>query len=84
MKAYLCIGYLCKYSEYPRSEYIKGHDLQVILKSIIDNYFDASTRFILIDVKDFLCNDNELKELLYILSEFGKRARYKWFCPRSI
>lgn len=76
MKAYLCIGSLCKSGKYPSPGDIKGHDLQVLLTEIVNKHFDSEAKPILTDDGDFLCNDQELKELLHILSEFGKRARY--------
>lgn len=76
LKAYLCIGYLSKYGQYPKADEIKGHDLQVLLQKILDHYFDGENRPILVADKDFLSTNNLLKDLLHILSEFGKRARY--------
>lgn len=75
MKCYICIGYLCKHDKYPQPEEIKGHDLEVLLQKIL-SYFDGESRPILMDDEDFLATDPDLKKLLHILSEFGKRARY--------
>ena len=81
MKAYICLGYFHKNQKLPDFRYLKnlGHDLENLLKEITDNYyydfdrpqFDLDNRFI--------CADSDLKELLFILSEFGKKSRYHNF-----
>ncbi|MDQ1769299.1 hypothetical protein GQR60_00520 [Labilibaculum sp. A4] len=78
MKAYICLGYFHKHEELPNFRYPKnlGHDLEKLLKEIIDNYyFDFdSPQFDLYN--EFIQTNSDLKELLFILSEFGKLARY--------
>jgi len=81
MKSHICLGYLYKEGKYPTISYIKtlGHDLEKLLKEILSEYFIDQERTILLNDKIFLKNNVELKELLYILSEFGKLARYHNF-----
>jgi hypothetical protein len=53
-----------------------GHDLDNLLKEIIDNYYlDYEREQFIID-KDFLTQDKDFLYLLHIISEFGKHARY--------
>lgn len=81
MKAYICLGHFHKHQELPSSRYIKnlGHDLEKLLKEIIDNYyFDFNTPQFDLDYQ-FILMDSDLKELLFILSEFGKLSRYHNF-----
>lgn len=78
MKAYICLGHHHKYQELPSHDYIRrlGHDLEKLLKNIVDNYyFDYDRHQFDVD-NEFIQTDTDLKELLSILSEFGKLARY--------
>lgn len=78
MKAYICVGHFHIHQELPNFRYLRslGHDLEKLLKKIIDNYyFDFDRPQFDVD-KEFIKNDADLKELLFILSEFGKLARY--------
>lgn len=78
MKAYICIGHFHLYQKLPNFRYLKnlGHDLEKLIKKIINNYyFDFDRPQFYID-EEFIKNDPDLKELLFILSEFGKLARY--------
>ncbi|MCB9034021.1 MAG: hypothetical protein H6553_09300 [Chitinophagales bacterium] len=78
MKAYICLGYFNKYQELPSFKYLKdlGHDLKKLLNEIIINFYhDFKMPQFIIDYK-FITSDIDLKELLFILSEFGKLARY--------
>lgn len=81
MKAYICLGYFNKHNEFPNSKYLKGlgHDLEKLLKEIIDNYYFEFDRPQFAIDNEFIRTDSDLKELLYILSEFGKLARYHNF-----
>lgn len=81
MKAYICLGYLHKYGKLPDSNYLKdlGHDLEKLLSEIIEKYYtDFNLPQFDLD-KDFIKTDLDLKRLLFILSEFGKLARYHNF-----
>lgn len=81
MKAYICLGYFHKHQELPNFRYLKnlGHDLEKLLKEIIENYyFDFDRPQFDLD-NEFVQTNSDLKELLFILSEFGKLARYHNF-----
>ncbi|SDK92904.1 hypothetical protein SAMN04487898_11348 [Pedobacter sp. ok626] len=81
MKTYICLGYFNVHGDYPNLNYIKGlgHDLEALIRRILFEFFDDQGKYHLINDRGFLENDAELKELLYILSEFGKMARYHNF-----
>lgn len=81
MKAYICLGHFHKYQKLPNSKYLKdlGHDLEKLLKEIIQNYYTDFERPQFDLDNEFIRTDAELKELLFILSEFGKLARYHNF-----
>jgi hypothetical protein len=78
MKAYICIGHYHKHNKLPNSGYIRGigHDLEKLLQEIILNYYTDFERPQFDLDNEFLKKDTDLKELLFILSEFGKLARY--------
>jgi len=77
MKCYICAAYFNKNQTFPDLKYIKGrgHDLIKLLDFILDNEFSAD-RPILVEYKVFLQDNNEFRELLGVLSEFGKYSRY--------
>ncbi|MDR6560021.1 MULTISPECIES: hypothetical protein [unclassified Arcicella] len=78
MKAYICLGYFKKNGILPDYKYLKnlGHDLELLLQEILDNFF-SEFRTVQYQVdRDFLTNDKDLKELFFLLSEFGKISRY--------
>lgn len=78
LKSYICLGYHNVNGEYPTFKYLKnlGHDIESLLKEIVTNYyFDFKRPQYKIDA-DFLKDDIDLKELLFIISEFGKKSRY--------
>src|SRR5699024_8457275 len=64
--------------ELPKPKFIinLGHDLEKILQEILDNYYFEFDRPQFDIDNEFLNTNSDLKELLYILSEFGKLARY--------
>lgn len=78
MKSYICLGYYNLNSSYPPLGYIKklGHDLEGLKQKILSKYFDDQGKYYLIEDRKFLDTDTEFKNLLSILSEFGKMARY--------
>lgn len=78
LKSYICLGYFDIHKKYPAPNYLKGlsHDLELLLKEILENYFTDYDRAQFDEDLDFLTKNSDLKELLYILSEFGKKARY--------
>lgn len=78
LKSYICIAYFEKHNVFPSSDYLKklGHDLEKLLTEILQNYYDTKDHNLIIEEFKFLKNDKEFKELLYIISEFGKYGRY--------
>ena len=78
MKSYICVGHFNNYQKLPSFKYLKtlGHDLEKLLEEIINNYFFEFDRPQFYHDDEFIRNNTELKELLYILSEFGKLSRY--------
>lgn len=78
MKSYICLAYENLNKKYPTYKYLKslGHDLESLLNEILKYYyFDYCREQYLKDV-EFLRDNKDLKELLHILSEFGKKSRY--------
>lgn len=81
MKAYICLGHFHVKNELPNFKYLKklGHDLEKLLSEIIDKYyFHYNGPQYNLD-NEFLKNSSDLKELLFMLSEFGKLSRYHNF-----
>lgn len=79
MKCYICFGHLHQEGIYPRPEYLKdqlGHNLLPLKNEICKRYFKNFDHPDLIKDYEFLNDNGELLELLSILSEFGKQARY--------
>ena len=78
MKCYICLVYEARNNSYPDTNYLKklSHDLIKIKKTIIDEYYSNNNIPTLINDYDFLNNDTMLNEIIGILSEFGKQARY--------
>lgn len=79
MKAYICVSYLEQNGKLPDFKYLikLGHDLDKLLNEILEKYyfeFTNKSQFKLDN--DFLRTDKEFLHLLYIISEFGKHARY--------
>tara|TARA_R110002049_G_scaffold249558_1_gene423928 strand:+ start:260 stop:1306 length:1047 start_codon:yes stop_codon:yes gene_type:complete len=82
MKCFICLGYYEIHNEYPDSKYLKkcggsnGHDLNELKDNILSNYFKNRKIPALKIDEEFLKEDSDLKELIFLLSEFGKYARY--------
>jgi len=78
MKCYICLVYEAKEGKYPDFNMLKnlGHDLSKLNEEIITNYFAENSRPALKEDLVFLKDDEKLKIILKILSEFGKYARY--------
>ncbi|MCK9484098.1 MAG: hypothetical protein M0R34_07020 [Candidatus Marinimicrobia bacterium] len=81
MKCYICLAYFKINQKYPNYKFLKdcggenGHDLIALKSKIINGYFDYKSTALEAD-KEYILDDNELNQLLSILSEFGKYARY--------
>jgi hypothetical protein len=82
MKCHICLGYHEKHNMYPDNKYLKncggkgGHDLLVLKRTILTSYFSTHSIPVLQEDFDLLTNDKDLERLIYLLSEFGKYARY--------
>lgn len=75
MKCIICLGYLNKNSKYPHTKSIKTHDLIELKNDILKDYFSKKVPALQEDY-DFISKDQDLMKLIYLLSEFGKFARY--------
>jgi len=78
MKCYICLAYEAKEGKYPDFNMLKklGHDLFKLNEEITSNYFANNNIPALKEDLLFLKEDEKLKTILKILSEFGKYARY--------
>lgn len=77
-KAYICVAYYTNHTRLPTSQELKrlGHDLIKLFDVIKCEYFIKYSAPIFDDDEDFLTNTSILREILDILSDFGKQARY--------
>lgn len=78
MKCYICFGHHEKNNAFPLPKLIGttlGHDLLKLKEHITNNYFQTLNRPALEDDL-VLMKDENLNQLLELLSEFGKYARY--------
>lgn len=78
MKCYICLVYEAREGKYPDFNMLRnlGHDLSKLNEEIINNYFAEDNRLTLKEDLLFLKENQKLKIILKILSEFGKYARY--------
>ena len=82
MKSHICLGHKEKQQSYPDFSYLKncggrnGHDLLELKKTILQSYYEINNIPVLEEDYEFLSNDQDLDKLIYLLSEFGKFARY--------
>lgn len=82
MKCHICFGYHENNGGYPDTKFLKkcggrnGHDLLELKNKILESYFSINGIPVLIGDLECLSNDEDLNRLLYLLSEFGKYARY--------
>jgi len=78
MKSYICVAYFERNQEMPDFKYLKnlGHDITKLLNEILNEYFIVNKPDQFRLDYDLLTKNSELKELLIILSEFGKISRY--------
>ncbi len=82
MKCHICLGYHDIHNAYPDSKYLKscggkgGHDLLELKQTILSSYFSKHNIPVLHEDLDLLTNDKDLEQLICLLSEFGKYARY--------
>ncbi|WP_143337062.1 hypothetical protein [Dokdonia pacifica] len=83
LKCYICLGFHGENNTFPELKMLKnhGHDIQKLKKTITEKYFSirhSNDEYLKKD-RDFISNDKNLNQLLYLLSEFGKFARYHNF-----
>lgn len=82
MKCYICFGFHEKNNRYPNYKELRkasgsnGHDLLELKKTILAEYFHAGQNTFLLKDLQLLSEDQSLERLIYLLSEFGKFARY--------
>lgn len=78
MKCHICYGHHEKHESFPSFKELKnaGHDLLELKASILNDYFKTNEIDLLQVDFDFLSSDQDINQLLDILSEFGKAARY--------
>ncbi len=78
MKCHICLGYHEKHNNYPPTKMMKalGHDLLGLKQDICVNYFKTNNIPALSEDYRYLTTNSDLKEILDLLSEFGKYARY--------
>lgn len=82
MKCHICLGYFNKTKSYPDFTHLKsfggrnGHDLLELKKYILKDYFNQFKIPVLVEDYNYLDKSEYLNNALYLLSEFGKYARY--------
>lgn len=78
MKCHICYGHHEKHESFPSFKELKnaGHDLLELKSSILKDYFQINVIPLLQDDYNYLSSDEDINQLLDILSEFGKAARY--------
>lgn len=82
MKCHICLGYYEIHDTYPDIDYLKrcggktGHDLIKLKNTIATSFFSTHNIPVLQEDLDLLKNDKDLEQLIDLLSEFGKYARY--------
>jgi len=82
MKCHICLGFHELHNAYPVGSYLRkcaggtGHDLTDLKNKILSGYFNSKGIPALISDKNLLTGDSDLQKLVYLLSEFGKLARY--------
>jgi hypothetical protein len=82
MKCHICLGHHEQYGMYPNGRHLKGcggkggHDLLEFKETILSSYFSTKNIPVLHEDFNLLTNDEDLEKLVYLLSEFGKFARY--------
>jgi len=78
LKCYFCLVFEARHGAFPDKSFLKsiGHSLVDAKRMLVDDYFESNGIPLLIDDLDFLRNDALLDQIIGILSEFGKMARY--------
>jgi hypothetical protein len=78
LKCYYLLAYEADNGTFPDYKTLKdhGHNLETLLKSIINEYYTGLDRSKIKEEYDFLLNDPHLKFCIQILSNFGYQGRY--------
>lgn len=78
MKCYLCLVIEAKEGQFPTEEVLKdwGHSLTALLDEITKKHFGGMERPAVRSDFEFLTEDQHLRRIIGILSDFGKFARY--------
>ena len=78
MKCYICLVHEARNGSYPNTQDMKdlGHDLSKLSKNLEQDFFAVNDIPLLKDDYLFLKNNELLKSILSVLSEFGKFGRY--------
>ncbi|GMV94115.1 MAG: hypothetical protein AMXMBFR82_38930 [Candidatus Hydrogenedentota bacterium] len=77
LKCYFCLVFEARNHQYPNLRFITRfrHDLQMLKREFAESYFHVTSQLTQEDL-DFVKNDQVLDEIVRVLSEFGKKARY--------
>ncbi len=78
MKCHICLGHFEAHSAYPKTKELKsyGHNLTVLKNSILASFFSVHDIPALQEDMELLKQNNELDQLISLLSDFGVNARY--------
>lgn len=78
IKCYACLVYEAQNGAYPDFRFLKnlGHDLVKLKEKVVQDYFSTNGIPLLTEDLDYLENDQILNDVVKILSDFGKKARY--------
>lgn len=75
LKCSICFGYLHKKNRFPTLKEIKTHNISLLLKIFLSDYFSDNGPLLKDDLL-FLSTNQEVVELVELLSGFGDIARY--------
>ncbi len=76
MKCIICVGHFNLKGEFPKTSDIKTHDLKLLSDQILKQYFKKDSPQALKEDFVFVFKNKSVKKLIFMLSEFGKLARY--------
>jgi hypothetical protein len=78
LKCYFCLVYEARNGRFPDKSFLTSirHSLVKAKQMLVDDYFESNGIPLLVDDLSFLRSDVLLDEIIRILSEFGKMARY--------
>lgn len=81
LKYAICYSYWQNEEQFPnfKEQNLLHHDITVLLKMFVENYFSTANIPAKIADYKFLTENNEFKQILSVLSNFGKNGRYDNF-----